>query len=599
MSQEQKYDLSIMSLGGYTKPAIKENAYKKWVEYGDDNNYFQYLIDCYNGSPTHNAIVNGVAQLIYGNGLDATDSDSKPAFWIDLQRTIKNEELRKVAIDLKLFGMYALQVLYNQGKKRIVEAYHHPLQTLRAEIADIEGNVRAYYYSWDWTKSTDKRYRPRRIPAFGFGEENEFVELIVVKPYSAGKFYYAPVDYQGGVQYAELEEEIANFNINYIQNGLFAGALINFNNGVPPQEEREQIESKIKSKFSGSTNSGRFILAFNADPTKKADITAVETKDYTDMLRYLSEEAMKKLMVAHRLVSPMLLGIKDNTGLGNNADELKTASTLFDNTVIRPYQQLILEGLGMITRFNGYILDLYFKTLQPLEFTDTTNATTKEEKEKETGVKMHSHRAPDFPEEIELAWMDYLKDKGEIVDNSQWDLVSETPVEDPEAELEMMTFSGNYVNPQDKSPDGDSGLVKVRYKYAPSRLVYNSRKFCVAMVQAANEGKVYRREDIVQMGEDGVNSEFAAKGESTYSIWLYKGGANCHHYWTRVVYFRKRNARGQFEPKSATPDMEHDKQVTVESIRKEVDPKVLNPKGWDKAKARPIDMPSKGYKYPR
>jgi len=92
-------------------------------------------------------------------------------------------------------------------------------------------------------------------------------------------------------------------------------------------------------------------------------------------------------MVAHRVVSPMLLGIKDNTGLGNNADELKTASILMDNTVIRPFQQLLLNAFDDILAYNKIVLNLYFKTLQPLEFNDLSNATNQEQIEEETGQK--------------------------------------------------------------------------------------------------------------------------------------------------------------------------------------------------------------------
>jgi hypothetical protein len=96
---------------------------------------------------------------------------------------------------------------------------------------------------------------------------------------------------------------------------------------------------------------------------------------------------MKKVMVSHRIVSPMLVGIKDNSGLGNNADELQTASLLMDNTVIRPMQVTILDAFEQLLDYNDINLDIYFKTLQPLEFTDLTNVVTDSEIEKETGVK--------------------------------------------------------------------------------------------------------------------------------------------------------------------------------------------------------------------
>jgi hypothetical protein len=126
-------------------------------------------------------------------------------------------------------------------------------------------------------------------------------------------------------------------------------------------------------------------------------LTPFSLSDAADQYQFLSTEATQKLMVAHRIVSPMLLGIKDSTGLGNNADELKTASTLLDNIVIRPKQETILDGLEMILHYNDINLNLYFKTLQPLEFTeDVVTPMDAETREEETGVKLSSQDSRPF-----------------------------------------------------------------------------------------------------------------------------------------------------------------------------------------------------------
>jgi hypothetical protein len=168
--------------------------------------------------------------------------------------------------------------------------------------------------------------------------------------------------------------------------------LINFNNGTPDKEQRDAIERAIYEKFSGTSNAGKFILAFNDSKELAATVDPVMINDAHQQYQFLSDESMKKVMVSHRIVSPMLVGIKDNTGLGNNAEELQTASLLMDNTVIRPMQITILDELEKILEYNNIELDIYFKTLQPLEFTDLTNALTDSEVEKETGVKMDNQR---------------------------------------------------------------------------------------------------------------------------------------------------------------------------------------------------------------
>ena len=163
--------------------------------------------------------------------------------------------------------------------------------------------------------------------------------------------------------------------------------LINFNNGQPDKEQRDEIERAIYNKFSGSSNAGKFILAFNDSKDLAATLEPVELSDAHQQYQFLSDESMKKVMVSHRIISPMLVGIKDQTGLGNNAEELQTASILMDNTVIRPMQVTIIDELQRILEYNDIDLDLYFRTLQPLEFTDLTNAITDAEVEKETGIK--------------------------------------------------------------------------------------------------------------------------------------------------------------------------------------------------------------------
>lgn len=374
----------VVNLGSYTKPEIKEYYNDDFVAYGEDNDYFTYLIDRYNGSPTNNAAINGISEMIYGRGLDATDSNEKDGQYKQMKDLLKKNVIKRVCHDYKMMGQSALQVIYTKDRSKIAQVEHIPVETLRAEKCNSKGEIEAYFYHSNWAeaKSGDKL---KRIPAFGFS--NEPIEILYIKPYRAGFKYYSPVDYQGGLQYAELEEEIANYHINNIQNGLSPSMLINFNNGIPDEEQRDKIERSIIEKFSGSSNAGRFILSFNDSKELSATIEPVQLSDAHQQYQFLSDESMRKVMVSHRIVSPMLVGIKDNSGLGNNAEELQAASVLMDNTVIRPMQVTILDELEKILEYNGIDLDIYFKTLQPLEFTDLTNAISEAEIEKETGIK--------------------------------------------------------------------------------------------------------------------------------------------------------------------------------------------------------------------
>jgi len=387
----------VMQLSSYTAPKVMEDSRDKWVAYGEDNNYFQYLIDRYNGSPTSNAAINGISEMIYGRGLDAVDEEANESD-VDLMKELfKKDCVRKVCFDFKMMGQAAIQVIYSKDRSRIVQVEHMPIETIRAEKA-TDGIVKGYYYHPKWAdlKRTDK---PKRISAFGCSEDG--IELMYIRPYKAGFYYYSPVDYQGGLQYSELEEEIANFHISNIQNGLSPSMLINFNNGTPEKEQRDEIERAIYEKFSGSSNAGRFILAFNDSKELSATVEPIILNDAHKQYQFLSDESMRKVMVSHRIVSPMLVGIKDNTGLGNNAQELETASLLMDNTVIRPMQVTILDEFEKILEYNEIDLELYFKTLQPLEFTDLTNAMSDAEIEKETGVKSSEVKSEESTNEQE------------------------------------------------------------------------------------------------------------------------------------------------------------------------------------------------------
>jgi hypothetical protein len=586
--------IKLIELASYTTPAIVENKNKEWVEYGDDNNYYQYLIDLYYGSPTNNAAIKGIADLIYGDGLEVVKADRHLAGYLDLKKVFHTECLRNCAMDLKMLGQYAIQLVKSKDKKRYVSAYHFPVQTLRPERCNEDGEIEGYYFAADWSK-LKRGQKPKRFAAFGF-DDNANECMLVVKPYSTGNYYFAPVDYQGGTQYANLEIEIANFHINNIKNGMAPSMLINFNNGQPPAEVKDMIEAQIMNKFSGSSNAGKFILSFNDNAESKADITPVQLSDAHNQYQFLSTESSSKIMMSHRITSPMLLGIKDNTGFGNNAEELKTASTLFDNTVIRPFQRLLIEGVQKVMNYNGYNLDVYFKTLQPLEFTDLSGKSVDAEtQEKEYGFKKI---VPEFTEEAESEWLDYLKDKGEVI-GEEFELIDESPVIDADSEAKQYNFFKRFAEPEEKSKD-DKGVYLIRYRYAPMSNKANSRVFCRDMVANAKLGVVYRREDIDKMEDEGINGQFAPSGKSNYSIWKYKGGVNCNHQWYRLSYMRKRKGSGgAFLP--LTPEEkelglreieENYKRVSNQSADSAGVP--FNPPSWDIASTKTIDLPNKG-----
>jgi hypothetical protein len=581
-------ELRVLNLSTYTSPKIVENKKDNFVAYGDDNNYFQFLIDRYNGSATNNAIINGMSEMIFGKGLDATDSSRKPEAYAKMITLFHDDCVRRLASDLKLMGNCAMQVIYSKDRKSIARVEHIPVETLRAEKCNEKGEIEAYYMHPDWAnyKKSDK---PLRIEAFGFG--NEPIQIYYIKPYKAGFKYYSPVDYQGGLQYAELEEEISNYHLNNIMNGLAPSMLINFNNGTPDPEQRQLIENRIYQKFSGSSNSGKFILSFNDDPATAATIEPIQLSDAHNQYQFLSDESMRKIMVAHRVVSPMLLGVKDSSGLGNNADELKTASILMDNTVIRPFQTLLIKAFDDVLAYNDISLNLYFKTLQPLEFTELDNVMDAETREEETGVKMSVQ--VDFDDEQMLNSLD-----GETID-AEWELVEKREYSEDNEDVD--TWANKLIKEKKtglqkladfiKSKPSDSSFLdksfyKVRYEYSEKYSSGKSRLFCKNMMQRTSSGVVYRKEDIDQASFQGVNNSFGHKGQN-YSLFKYKGGVNCGHFWSENLYRLKTKTDGTFVEDKALSSSEE-----VDSI-----PNSYKPKGaeYKESKIAPKDMANNGH----
>jgi len=571
-------DISIVNLSAYTSPQIQENKKDSYIEYGSDNNYFQYLIDRYLYSATNGAIITGVANMIYGKGLDALDSNRKPNEYAQFKSIVKDSDVKKVALERKLLGMAAMQVVME--KKQVKQVLHFPMQTLRAGKCNDKGQIEAWYYHPDWTKKKPSE-EAKRIPAFGFGNGNE-VEIYVIKPYVSGFDYYAPIDYSGSLPYALLEENIADYQINDCQNGFSGTKVINFNNGIPSEEMRDKMKRDVLGKLTGARGE-KVIVAFNANAESKTTVEDLPLNDAPAHYEYLSKECFEKLIVGHRVTSPMLLGIRTGDGgLGNNADEIKTATLLFDNIVIKPYQLEIIEALDTILAINNISLKLYFKTIQPLEFVDTSGLDS-ETKEEETGIKMSKHL-----DEIDLDSF------GEEIDLDEWELIDSREVNyDTEAELDaelnrlnnpkksILSKIYNFVstgsaNPNAKS-EQDGALFKSRYRYS-GQVSNESRAFCKKMLSA---NKLYRKEDIQRMSSTAVNQGWGPKGADTYDVFLYKGGGACHHFWTRETYRKKADVNSPLA-----------EEISAATARKEGE---ILPTNNPLVYQKPINMPNKGF----
>jgi hypothetical protein len=579
-------NVHILNLSAYTTPVIQESKRDAWVDYGEDNNYYSFLLDRYTNSTTNNAIINNISRLVYGRGLSAVDASRKPNEYAQAMAMFSKDCLRKIAIDRKMLGQFAIQVHYNDKHDRILKAFHMPVNLLRAEKCNKDGEIEGYYYSDDWTDV--KKYPPTRIPAYGYSKDK--IEILFSKPYAVGMKYYAYPDYQGAVPYALLEEEIADYLINEVQNGFSGTKVVNFNNGVPTEEQQSIITKKVLGKLTGSKGQ-KVIVAFNDNMDTKTTVDDLPLNDAPEHYTYLSEECMRKIMLGHNVTSPLLFGIAGANGFSSNADELQNSFILFNNMVIKPLQDEILEALDTILAYNGISLNLFFKTLKPLEFTDLENAQNQEQVAEETGTELSKQESLDnevaqslidLGEEPSENWL--LIDEFPVdydLDDAENELLSKEPKKSLFSKLVELVSTGdarpNLRDKQDKVIDGFKFVT--RYVYAGSEPRDKSRPFCNAMMRAK---KIYRKEDILKMGSQAVNKGWGPRGADTYSIWLYKGGGNCHHRWNKQVY-------AAFEGKAL--DIPNAKQIAQAKAAKYG----YTIKNEALVSKRPVDMPHNGF----
>jgi hypothetical protein len=583
-------NIDVINLAQYEAPQIIESKQKGYVTFGENNSYFQFLIDRYRKSATNQSIINNVTRLMYGKGLGVIDASRKPSEYAQVMALFNKDCLRKLCFDLKTLGQCAIQVHYNDKHDKILKAFHIDMNLLAPEKCDDEGKINKWYYSNNWEDI--KKFPPK--PFATFGSSKDKVEILVIKPYAIGMKYFSLPDYVAGTAYALLEEEVSDYLIEEVQNRFSGTKVVNFNNGQPDIETQNLLQQQIKSKLTGSKGQ-RVIVGFNNNKETATTVDDIPLNDAPDLYNQLSLECERKIMVSHSITSGLLLGLGSANGFGSNADELKNAFVLFDNMVIRPLQQLLIDGLEQITSFNGNTAKLFFKTLQPLEFTDLENVQSSEDKQEETGTELSSQESED--DKVAQALIDLgedMPDNWVLIDSYEVDYENDD-LEDAEIEAlnnkkpSLLSQVYNFVstgtaNPRAKSEQDakvDGIKFMVRYTYEGG-LRDNSREFCRKMVGA---NKLYRKEDIIRMGALPVNKGWGPRGADTYSVWLYKGGGSCFHKWMRKTFvaFDEKTGIDPLSPKAKT--------ISTNKAEK-AGYRVRNP---NLVAMRPIDMPNKGF----
>jgi len=370
-----KQNFAIVNVNNNQLPIIQEDTKTRytWVPFGvyGQDDFFDAIISAFNVSTTNAASVEGIADLIYGKGIYSKNE----AFSEILNKLLPQEELKKVSFDLKLFGNAAFQVYWDETHTKIKKMYHVPVQTLRAEKLYGNPKIENYYYCTDWNDMKKVRDK-KKIPAFE--TSNEKMEILYIKNYCPGLYYYSLPDWISALQLAMSDGEISNLHFNNITNGFLPAVMINFNNGVPAPEERETIEDLIQAKFTGTDNAGRFMVSFNDDVTTKPTIDTINVENLHEKYDYVAEYVQDRILVAHRVTSPLLFGIRTkNNGFSSQSEEMKTAFSIMQTMTIAPFQNIILNSLDYALSNGGYNdTELYFEQLTPLVILSQTAEET-------------------------------------------------------------------------------------------------------------------------------------------------------------------------------------------------------------------------------
>jgi hypothetical protein len=594
-------NLNLVKLSHYNIPHLVEKSNQDWVSFGEDNLYPNYLLELFLGSAINGALVKSIGAMIYGEGLAATNADESDATkesYLRLTELLHNSDddvLKDLAMDLKLFGGCYVNVIWSRDRSKIAKIKHIPAQYIRSGKM-VDGEVDTYYYSSDWSKFKKGEYRPIPYRAFSTKDRSNASQILMIRDKNPALFYGFAPDYVAATDWIQMELEIAQFHLSNITSGMTPSMHVGFSNGVPTDEERRTIERQLNAKFAGSGNAGKILITFNDGKETAPIIEPIQMNDAQSAWEGMSKQAVNQILAGHRVTSPILFGIRsEGGGLGNNADELRDAYSLFNNTVIIPFQNTLLKGLDKIFSVNDINLDLYFKTLKPADFIDleVTQTQSEEDQEKE-GVTKEEDFVEMSDDDLNIIFEEL---HGEQIDEEIWEIVDEQDeghIEDYEDWANKLIkenkekFADEIRSKEDLPSSLDKSYYRVRFKYIkksrkPSK---STRTFCKNMMRLAKAGFVYRLEDIDKASREGVNKQLGHKGRP-YDLFRFKGGVYCRHAW-KVILYRLKEGTELRDAESM------DDYTKTDSIPKSYTPK---PRGIKDAVMAPENMPNQGH-YP-
>ena len=362
MSEKNKYTFKTIPRNSKTNERISliERKDKFYISFGADNGFPNKLIDLMNYSSIHSTCINATVEAIIGNGLTSNKPDTLD--FANYDKESWNDIFKKVAKDFKLFGGFALEIIWSKDRTKIAEVYHIDFSYLRAKEKNLRGKIPGFYIWDEWSginsyvnqSLTDIPYLPSYNPNNKLEEPSQ---VYTFHSYRPGMRYYPLPDYVGALKVIELDAQVDNFHLNNITNGVVPSlAITTFTNAN--EEEREAIEIMLRNQYGGTENAGALIYMDVDSPENAPVITPIQSNGTDEYYTTINDLVTQKILTAHRITSPMMLGIKTEGQLGGR-DETIDAYLLFTNTVVRPFQQAILDCFDEIFKINygdDYIL---------------------------------------------------------------------------------------------------------------------------------------------------------------------------------------------------------------------------------------------------
>ena len=646
---KQRVGATQIEMAKYVKIApIEIEDRKGWVSYGEANAFPQYLIELYNESPIHGALVNSISYMIAGREMTASTTQAVN----EIKRLSIDKIVNPTALDLKLHGGFYWEVIWSMDRSTIAQVNHLPFENCRLACSDEDDSITGVWYSRDWSDMRKKKNIPNYIPMFNEEHKDALPkQVLFVHHMMVGSEYYPKPDYVGAINEIEKMRQLSEYQVNLILNGFFPSLIASFNNGIPSLEEQHMIKNQLTASIQGAENAGKVLTFFNEERDRGVEFTPFPVSDMDKQFTTLVDQAVESILVSHRVTSPLLFGVRDGGGLGSNTDEMKTALRIFSRQVIDPFQRLItdatetlLASFGVIA--NCTIVQNDLLTDEQVTDTDTTTASVDVASQALNGAQIASLleiivqttanvltipsakaiTKASFPmlSDVQISEIfdnlsnvvidptQVVQKKKVVADNEldaiaeeliqlgedadeDWILIDEYDVDYDEDDSENEAISHifdaveihqvttgvakpNATSEQDKTIDERKYYTRYRYS---GKITDVSRPFCTEMLKA---NKLYRKEDILAMSNKAVNPGWGPNGADTYNCWLYKGGGNCGHWWSKQLYI---SAKG-FGLDLKSPNVKTQAWAKAEKAGYKVRNNYL-------VERKPIDMPYNGF----